>query len=85
MPELQTQSMRHALDNPIIKMFRDAEFAAVNVLFKDMMLQANFQFDEIVSKVQKIINGKLDDSTVNKLSDFYCVFSRKSVLLPQKI
>jgi hypothetical protein len=33
--------MAHALNNPIIKTFREAEFDAVDRLFEHMMLQAN--------------------------------------------
>jgi hypothetical protein len=38
MEELQTKSMVHALNNPIIKTFREAEFDAVDKLFEHMML-----------------------------------------------
>jgi len=41
MEELQTDSMRYALNNPIIKTFRETEFEAVEKLFRDMMLQAS--------------------------------------------
>lgn len=74
MEELQTESMRHALNNPIIRAFRETEFEAVDKLFKNMMLQANPQFDRIVTRVQEAVNGKMDDTMVNKLSDFYLAF-----------
>lgn len=74
MPELRTASMIHALNNPIIKAFRDAEFDAVDKLFTNMMLQATPQFDKIIKRVQSTIAGRLDDSMVNKLSEFYLAF-----------
>lgn len=74
MKELQTESMRKALNNPIIKSFREAEFDAVEFLFRDMMLQANPQFSRILSRVQEVSNGRIDDSMVNKLADFYIAF-----------
>jgi len=45
MDELQTESMQKALSNPIIKTFREKEFEAVDSLFRNMMLQANPQFE----------------------------------------
>ena len=74
MDELQTESMQEALSNPIIRTFREKEFEAVDSLFRNMMLQANPQFEQIVREVQKIANGTLDDAMVNKLQDFYIAF-----------